>query len=417
MNKFRGVIKKLFLPAILIIALALTGCGEISDHEAEAINDGLVAEETKGYLKVHFIDVGQGDSILIQQINGDAAHNMLIDAGSNGDGNYLVNYLKEQGINTLDYVIGTHPHEDHIGGLDEIINNFNIIKVVMPKVTITTQTFTDVVTAIKNKNLKITTPIVGDEYKLGDAKWVVLAPNSGEYGNLNNYSVVSRLVFGENSFILTGDAEEISEAEILENFDIESLTSDVLKAGHHGSNSSSSDNFLDAVSPKYAVITSGVDNFYRHPDKEMIEKLSEKNIEILRLDQLGTIVIASDGKNLSYYKKKDAPVVANPSESETTPAVEISALDKKGELLTINSISDKDVDMTGWKLVSLKGNQQFLFPSYTLKAGTSVTVGGFDSKDISDFDWEEGNGIWSNSDSDPAELYDASGNMVSRFDD
>lgn len=412
MNKFKEVIKKLLLPLILIIALALTGCGDIGDHEAEAIDSGIVVEEDKGYLRVHFIDVGQADSILIQQINRDRINNMLIDAGKNGDGNYLVNYLKAQGISNLDYVVGTHPHEDHIGGLDDIINNFNISKVLMPKVTNTTQTFQDLVTAIKNKNLKITTPNVGDEYSLGDAKWVVLAPNNTEYQSFNNYSVVTRLVFGENSFIFTGDAEEISEAEILKSFDFQSLSSDVLKLGHHGSTSSTSDSFLSVVSPKYAVITSGANNSYGHPHKETIEKLNKEKVDILRTDELGTIIMTSDGKNLSFETFNE--VVVQP---EPILGVEISGLDKKGELVTIKSISNKDIDMTGWKLVSVRGNQQFIFPSYTLKAGTSVTVGGFDSRDKSDFIWEEGNGIWNNSDSDPAELYDNFGNLISRFND
>lgn len=414
MKKFREVIRKSFIAVILIIALGLTGCGDIGDHEAEAINGELSATESKGYLKVHFIDVGQADSILIQQINGDRANNMLIDAGNNWDGNYVVDYLKEQGVSSLDYLIGTHPHADHIGGLDEIINNFNITKVLMPRVTTTTQTFLDVVTAVKNKNLKITTPMVGDEYILGDAKWVVLAPANKEYGSLNDYSIVTRLEFGDNSFIFTGDAEEVSEAEILQNPNIQGIESNVLKLGHHGSRGSTSDSFLSAVSPQYGVISTGVDNSYEHPHGEIVEKLMERDIEILRTDQQGTIVITSDGNNLSI---ETGDVLIDHSEGEKVPMVEISGLDKKGELLTIKSKSDKDIDMTGWKLVSVRGNQEFIFPSYILKAGTSVTVGGFDSRDISDFLWEQGNGIWSNSDSDPAELYDGSGNLVSRFDD
>ncbi len=414
MKEFREVIKRLLIPMILIIALGLTACGDIGDHEAEAINGGLVTMESKVYLKVHFIDVGQGDSILIQQISGDTRHNMLIDAGNNWDGNYLVDYLKKQGVNSLDYLIGTHPHADHIGGLDEIINNFNIEKVLMPRVTSNTQIFLDVVTAVKNKNLKITTPLVGDEYILGDAKWVVLAPANKEYGNFNDYSIVTRLEFGDNSFIFTGDAEELSESEILQNPNIQGIESNVLKLGHHGSRGSTSDSFLSAISPQYAVISTGVDNSYEHPHGEILEKLKKRDIEILRTDMMGTIIITSDGNNLSI---ETGDVLIDHSEGEKVPMVEISDLDKKGELLTIKSIWDKDTDMTGWKLVSVRGNQEFIFPSYILKAGTSVTVGGFDSRDISDFLWEEGNGIWSNSDSDPAELYDGSGNLVSKFDD
>jgi competence protein ComEC len=245
-------------------------------------------------LKIHFIDVGQGDSILIQQ--GDRS--MLIDAGDNQYEQRVVNYLKQNNVSKLDYVIGTHPHADHIGGLDAVINAFNIEKVIMPKVTHTSQTFEDVIIAIKNKGLKITTPHAGDTYTLGNAEFTIVAPNSSSYNNLNNYSIVLKLKHGNNSFLFTGDAENISENEILnKNHDI---NADVLKVGHHGSTTSTTPQFLNAVDPKYAVIQVGGNNRYGHPHTEVIERLLQRNIVIYRNDLHGTIIANSDGENIKF---------------------------------------------------------------------------------------------------------------------
>ena len=178
-------------------------------------------------LKVHFINVGQADSILIQQGNS----SMLIDAGNNGDSENVKNYLSNQGITKLNYVIGTHPHEDHIGGLDYVINSFEIGKIYMPKATSTTKTFSDVVSAIKNKGMQITTPVPGDSFKLGQAECKILAPNSSSYEDLNNFYVVIKVTFGNNTFMFDGDAEKVSENEMInKGFDVKA---DVLKVGHH----------------------------------------------------------------------------------------------------------------------------------------------------------------------------------------
>ena len=272
---------------------------KIAEDNTKATQDGSKTTNlaVNGNLKVHFINVGQADSILIQQ----GSKFMLIDAGNNGDGKLVKNYLLKQGVKSLDYVIGTHPHEDHIGGLDYIINDFNIGKIYLPKVTSTTKAFGDVIVAIKNKGLKVAEPKPGETFNLGSAKCTILAPNSSKYKDSNNYSVVVKLEFGSNSFLLTGDAEDISESEILaKGFNVKA---DLLKVGHHGSSSSTTEEYLAKVNPKYAVISCEIGNVYGHPHKETMDKLKNKNILVYRTDELGTIVATSNGKTISFNTK------------------------------------------------------------------------------------------------------------------
>lgn len=189
-------------------------------------------------MSVHFIDVGQADCILIKQ----GTSSMLIDAGNNADAPLVVSYLQKQGIKSLDYVVGTHPHEDHIGGLDNIIKSFDVGKVILPNAQNNTQTFEDLLLAIQSKGLKITKPQVGQSFQLGSTSFQILAPIGTSYADLNNYSVVIRLSYGSTSFLFMGDAEFESESQILSKGT--DIHADVLKVGHHGSNSSSSPIFF-----------------------------------------------------------------------------------------------------------------------------------------------------------------------------
>lgn len=182
--------------------------------------------------------------------------------------------MKSINITKLDYVIATHPHEDHIGSMDDVINNIRVGTFYSPKVTTTTKTYENMITALKSKNLKLTLPKVGDALTIGNATLTFLAPNSDRYEDLNNYSIVVKLKYGNNSFIFMGDAEDVSEGEILQKqLDIQA---DVLKVGHHASHSSTTQAFLDKVNPKYAVISCGKDNDYGHPHKETLDKLNAK---------------------------------------------------------------------------------------------------------------------------------------------
>lgn len=264
----------------------------------------LASQDDAGTIKsskltVSFIDVGQGDSIFIQAPSGKT---MLIDAGTPEMGSKVVDYIKSQGINKIDIIIATHPHSDHIGGLPAVIKNFEIGKIYAPKVTHTTKTYENFLNAVKDKGLKIIAAKAGMDLDLGEGITAkMLAPNSEEYNNLNNYSVVVKVTYKNNSFLFTGDAEEESEQEMLaKGYD---LKADVLKVGHHGSNTSTTPAFLKAVNPKYAVISVGKNNTYGHPHKEVMERLKSLNITVYRTDECGTVVAVSNGRTILFNVK------------------------------------------------------------------------------------------------------------------
>lgn len=245
-------------------------------------------------LVIDFIDVGQGDSILIRQ----GEHAMLIDGGTSKCKDDLLSFLQNEKIEKFEYIIGTHPHEDHIGSLDDVVNSYDFDTFLFPKVTTNTKTFENLVTAVSNKGKKFTTPLTGNKYKLGEAEFEILAPSSDSYQSLNNYSIVIKMTYGNNSFLFTGDAETLSEIEILNSYD--TIKADVLKVGHHGSTTSTSMKFLNAVSPKYAVISVGKDNSYNHPTKTTMDKLSDLKIPVYRTDEQGTIECISNGVDITF---------------------------------------------------------------------------------------------------------------------
>ena len=296
---------------VFFLVLILLVVRTYPDSSIKTIGDKIFSlEDDDGdhsVLKVHYIDVGQGDSILIQ--SGDS--NMLIDAGERQYSHSLISYLKDKGVIKLDYVIGTHPHSDHIGGLGDIIDNFVIGKIIMPDAMNTSKTFEDLLDTISKNNLKITKPIIGTEYTIGRASFVIIAPNGTDYKSLNDYSVGIKLVNNENSFVFTGDAEIYSEDEMLQN-GID-LKADVLKLAHHGSSTSNSDDFLDAVDPIICVVSAKKDNPYGHPHVEIMKAMMDRNIEMYRTDEQGTIVLESDGltitANIEPYKLSDKDTI------------------------------------------------------------------------------------------------------------
>ena len=366
-------------------------------------------------LSVHFLDVGQGDSTFIVLPSGKT---MLIDAGESQYGNLIVNYIKAKGYSTIDYLIATHPHADHIGGMSQVIEQLQVSSVYMPNATTTTQTYTDLLTAIKNAGLQISIAKAGVYLVDSDNLAVsILAPNSTQYEDLNNYSAVIQLTYKNNAFLFMGDAETLSENEITAD-----VNADVLKIGHHGSDSSTGQAFLNKVLPKYAVISVGAENSYGHPTEATLNKLSAAGVMTYRTDKDGTIVFTSDGTNISVDKTPTAPTTTGPvtptppptNTAVSKPNVMISKVDKSGELVTIKNSGATDIDLSGWVLVSVTGNQRYTFPSYTLKAGAQVTVASGDA--AGNLKWTNSN-VWNNSSSDPAQLYDAQGNLVASYAD
>ncbi len=245
-------------------------------------------------MSVHFIDVGQGDSTLIISPKGDA---MLIDAGNNGVGDDVIAYMKKQGIEKLEVLIGTHPDADHIGGLDTVIYEYDVESFYMPRKSHTTKTFKDVLLAAKEKGLKIKEAKIGETFMIGEeVKCEILNPVK-EYGNDNNlWSAVVRIEYGKRSFLFMGDAEVENESDILEYG--EYVDSDVIKLGHHGSSTSSSKRFIEAVSPDAAVVSCKMGNSYGHPHKETLELLEKEGVQLYRTDEQGDIVFYCDKENI-----------------------------------------------------------------------------------------------------------------------
>lgn len=246
-------------------------------------------------MEVHFLNVGQGDSTLITC----DGQSLLIDAGGNDDVDPVLNYIQnKQGLSRLDYIIGTHPHEDHIGAMDSVIDAVEIGEVLLPDVTTDTDTFMDVLTSIENKGLGITVPELGGTYQLGNGTFTIIAPVADYGDDLNNWSIGVRVEYGDTSFLFTGDAESSAENDILSTG--ATLDSDVFKIAHHGSETSNSDAFLSAVSPEYGVISCGADNSYGHPNQSVIDRLNASGVKLFRTDAQGTIVAKSDGNTITW---------------------------------------------------------------------------------------------------------------------
>jgi len=265
--------------------------GELTD--IEDINDA--AEEFGA--KVHFIDVGQGDAALIQTEN----HNILIDAGENGHEDELLAYLKEQNVETIHLIVATHPHSDHLGGVEEVIETLDVKKIWMPKIpeelTPTNSTFKYTLEAIETQQVKASYAYPGDTYFCDEGLISVLGPVwNAQYESLNNYSIVLTFHFDGITFLFTGDMEKEAEYDLLDAG--ENLSAHVLKVGHHGSSTSSSEEFLNAVDPDYCVISLGEGNDYGHPHWEVREALEVRGLTTFRTDQNGSVVFSINDNGL-----------------------------------------------------------------------------------------------------------------------
>lgn len=248
-------------------------------------------------LTVHYIDIGQADATLLAS----GGEYMLIDAGEYKTADTLLAYLNKQNIQAFKYVVGTHPHSDHIGAISEVIKGYKCDNLILPNATHTTKSFEYMLDAAEEAGLEITVPAPGDTYQLGGTTLTILSPPDSEtYDNLNNYSIVVRADCGETRFLFMGDAEaEIEDALVHSDFD---LSSNVLKVGHHGSKSSSTQAFLSEVSPDYAIISCGKDNTYDHPNEKVMARLNQMGIASYLTHESGTILIHSDGKTVNLME-------------------------------------------------------------------------------------------------------------------
>ena len=285
----RAVIRQLLIPIVLIIAALLYRPVRNFLNPQEEI---APTQTVGSQLTVSYIDVGQGDATLIQKGN----FHMLIDAGKNEKGTMVVEYLKKHGVQKLDVLVGTHPDSDHIGGLDDVLNEVSADTVYLPETSKETKTYREVMDVLRQNGKEAQMPEIGKEYCYDQNVLVRFLGPQRNYKDANNNSLVVQLAYGKNRFLFMGDAEEQEEEDIVEKkYDLEC---DVLKVGHHGSYTATSDVFLQESNPVYAVISAGAGNSYGHPHAATLAKLQDEDVQVYRTDQMGTIQAVSDGNQV-----------------------------------------------------------------------------------------------------------------------
>lgn len=294
MKKHKGNKKAQFITIIVFGVIAI-----LSLYFGKDLKD-LNVGTPSGNLEISYLDVGQGDAAYIRVNDFD----ILIDAGPRSDVDKLMKQLEEKNIDDFEIVIATHPHEDHIGGMVKVFEKYDIKSFYMPKVTHTTKTFENMLKAVSEEGLKVKVIKEGTSFDLGQgAKIDVYSPIYESYEEFNDYSPIMKLTFGNTSYMFTGDAEAHAEQEVVAKYP-KNLDADVLKFGHHGSSTSSTEEFVEAVSPEYGVISCGVDNKYGHPHRETLQTIDTHGIKAYRTDKQGQITITSDGNTINIKTEK-----------------------------------------------------------------------------------------------------------------
>lgn len=280
--------KKLLALCLLILTILSCLCG----CSGSTLSDTVIAAEDAGLI-VHYIDVGQGDSTLLQS-DGKFA---LIDGGEYSESTGLISYLSSQGVEELEFIISTHPHSDHCGSLADVIRNFDTKTLICPAVESDTSAWEYTMDAADERGVSYTNPTPGDKFTVGSTTVTVFSPAAdAEYEDLNDYSIVCKAEYKDTAFLFTGDATKEVETSLLESgFD---LSADILKCGHHGSYTSSSKKFIEAVNPSAAIISCGENNEYGHPHQDTLDTLAQRNIPVYRTDTEGTIVVSSNGEKV-----------------------------------------------------------------------------------------------------------------------
>lgn len=328
-----------------------------SDHEA---------------LVVEYLDVGQADSILLSS---DGEY-MLIDAGNNADGDDIVSYLRDVGADELKYVVGTHPHADHIGGMDDVILELDVDQVLLPHATTNTQTYADVLDAIETKNVPVTVPVKGQTFQLGDATVTVVAAQQAD--DLNNVSIVLRATYGDTSFLFMGDAETEVENAILSSGT--NVQSNVLKVGHHGSDTSTGSAFLAAVSPDAAVISCGAGNSYGHPSAATLQKLT--GIPVWRTDLNGTIIAMTDGQTCHLTADKGTAALQPPAITTPSTPLTPSTPSQPSTPSTSVDTSDQDDGIPSTVYITPTGKRYHYKASCAGKNATPTTLSNAKSRGL-----------------------------------
>ena len=263
-----------------------------------------------GSFQVHFIDVGQADAALVIC----DGHYMLIDGGNAEDSDLVYSYLERHGAKNLDYMVASHAHEDHIGGLSGALNYAKVDTALCPVTEYSSKVFQDMVKYLEQQGKSLTVPAPGDKFELGSARVEILGPVQ-EYDDTNDTSIVLRIDYGETSFLFTGDMETGAEKDLLESG--ADVRATVLKAGHHGSDTSTGYQFLREVSPQYTVISVGEGNKYGHPSDEVLSRFRDAGTEVYRTDMQGHIIAESDGKTVTFRTEKEADTATNPTGNST----------------------------------------------------------------------------------------------------
>ncbi len=359
LNKF-----KVFI--VFLISFLITSCSVNASDE----NVQSTAIPANGTLEVHYIDVGQADCSLIKLPDG---YNVLIDSGNRGDNEYITEYLKNQGVSHIDVAIGTHHHEDHIGSMRNILANFDVDKILLPEGDFDSMVYTNMLYAIEENEVEEIRPTDDYSFTLGSAQFLVIPPKSDYNGDPNNISLVCKMDYGSRSFLFTGDIEQERESDILSGgYD---LNSDVLKVAHHGSRTSSSEEFLRAVSPEVAVIQVGEGNDYGLPNDETLEKLSDLGAKVYRNDYLGDIVVRTDGETIEvdYGGNNDIIEVDGGQDNGTsnikkteTPTPESGGTESDADIPENSGVSSQessDTDVSGACYIGNKNTKVFHSPS------------------------------------------------------
>jgi beta-lactamase superfamily II metal-dependent hydrolase len=399
-------------------------------------------------LTVHFLDVGQGDSILLEY-NGKA---MIVDAGERDKGTVVSAYLHKQGVSSIDYIVATHPHSDHIGGMDDVLNSFQVGDFIDSGFPHTSKTYENMLTTIDEKNIPFEVAEKGKEIEFDPAVDIeILNPGSEYSDELNENSVVIKVSYEEVSFLLMGDAGLETEEKLMSSgYD---LDSDILKVGHHASRSGSGEAFISAVSPEISVIEVGAGNDYGHPHAEVLERL-QKASRVYRTDLDGSIVVTTDGSTYAITTQKggsgeeltgtgtsengaDSPsasIITQETESEGVKSegtgsemeeisssaeqtVYVSDLSLQDEWVEITNRGSSPVSLKGWKIEDEGSKHTYTFSSYTLDSQAAVTLYTAEGEDTAtELYWGSGSPVWNN-DGDTAYLYDDSGNLVAELEE